>query len=84
MDNAETTQILEDHAVRLRGIETRLAVYERDTAHIDRRFDAIEKKQDQAREDSAKIQRWFLFTIGAVVLSYLSKFILDGGLSIAH
>lgn len=58
------------HADRLSMLEKDYAVSQKDTEHMDKRFDKLEGKID-----------WMGKIVGAAILGAIAKFILDGGLS---
>lgn len=62
---------------RVSSLETFVAVSAESKRHMDRRFDTIEKKQDE----SAKMLKWALMALGGVIIAAFGKFILEGGLS---
>ena len=71
-------------STRLQAVEINQATSENDRVHMDRRFDALDKKVDEEfREQRANTKRLIWLIVGLIV-SAVFTFIVDGGLNVGN
>ena len=71
-------------STRLQAVEINQATSENDRVHMDRRFDALDKKVDEEfREQRANTKRLIWLIVGLIV-SAVFTFIVEGGLNVGN